>query len=129
MSRFVLLAVVLALTITLSYQAPLAPQTAFAGSSLIIPKFPPPVGPNRPLGPSFPKGPFPGGPFPGGPIVVSKRSGDSKVDVEVNTGPKGTSGTVSGTHTTSGGTTIKGSISHGPGGTSGGVKVSVPIQG
>ncbi|RUS76961.1 hypothetical protein EGW08_015281 [Elysia chlorotica] len=142
MSRFVLLAVVLVLTIALSYQAPLSdPNVDVTDTSQGIPSLLQPIGPCipsllQPIGPCIPIGPirpidpsFPIGPLPGGPLVVSKRSGDTKVDVEVNTGPKGTSGTVSGTHTTSGGTTIKGSISHGPGGTSGGVKVSVPIQG
>ncbi|GFS18025.1 transposase [Elysia marginata] len=55
--------------------------------------------------------------------------GDGDVSADVETGPKGTTGTVSGSYKTSGGTTIKGHVSHGPGGTSGGVSVSVPIQG
>ncbi|KAK3768417.1 hypothetical protein RRG08_053409 [Elysia crispata] len=53
-------------------------------------------------------------------ILNSKRSDDNRVDIDVNTGPKGTSGTISGSHTTKGGTTIKGYVTHGPGGTSGG---------
>ncbi|KAK3764770.1 hypothetical protein RRG08_006569 [Elysia crispata] len=66
--------------------------------------------------------------FPRG-ILNSKRSADNRVDIDVNTGPKGTSGTISGSHTTKGGTTIKGYVTHGPGGTSGGVNVKIPIQG
>ncbi|KAK3791279.1 hypothetical protein RRG08_053118 [Elysia crispata] len=121
MAKLLLVAVLLAVAVELSYQALRNP---------FIDDFLPPY-PVRPIGPRFPTRPV--GPFlplgprsPGRPgILVSKRDGDTKVDVDVKTGPKGTSGTVSGTHTTSGGTTVKGHVSTGPSGTSGGVKISI----
>ncbi|GFS18024.1 hypothetical protein ElyMa_006837500 [Elysia marginata] len=123
-----LLAVVLCtLVVGLTHQARLPLTDLSVGHIVPIDPIPP-----RPIDPLDPRAPRPlyraEMPYIFRPGVVSKR-GDGEVSADVETGPKGTTGTVSGSYKTSGGTTIKGHVSHGPGGTSGGVSVSVPIQG
>ncbi|RUS78058.1 hypothetical protein EGW08_014170 [Elysia chlorotica] len=125
MARLLLIVIILALSADLSYQVAIShhiPSKTKIESSVLLNRI-------EPFGPTYPFGPVNGVKVKTFPDVVVSKRGDNKVDVEVNTDPKGTSGTISGTHTTSGGTTIKGSVTHGPEGTSGRVDVSIPIQG